>query len=179
MKCLALSTQIYPNYYAIAGATRGLVKDIQQPKVYVTGAEAEEMQPDDNIAINPITKINPYGYCIWGNRTLHKNDDLGLVATSFLNIRLLACDVKKIVRNAATQLNFEINSDVLWLNFKSLVEPELDKMIANNGIEKYKLTKLETTDKATVKAKVTIWCLYAVEKWDIEIELTDSYVSVE
>lgn len=60
-----------------------------------------------------------------------------------------------------------------------MVEPQLDKIVSNNGLERYKITRVETDDKATVKAKITLYCTYAVEKWDIEIELTDSYVSVE
>lgn len=91
----------------------------------------------------------------------------------------MTCDVKKIVRDAALSLNFELISDVLWINFKSLIEPELDKMISNNGLEKYKLTRISTTERGTVKARITLWCVYAAEKWDIEVELTDSYVSVE
>ena len=33
-------------------------------------------------------------------------------------------------------------------------------------------------ERGKIKVKLTIWCLYAVEKWDMELELTDSYVSV-
>lgn len=184
----AKSAQTKPNFYAIAGVTRGAIPFLAEgsnPSILVNGLQAEALTSDEGIAVNPITRINPYGYCIWGNRTLHNNiykDEYGkpqLVASSFLNIRLLTCDIKKILRNVALKLNFEIKSDILWLNFKSQVEPEFDKIIANYGIEKYKLTQVNTNERGKIKIKLTVWCLYAVEKWDIEVELTDSYISIK
>lgn len=179
----AKSAQTNANFLAIAGVTRGLVPYLVRPCTVINGKQAEDLTADSGIAINPITYITPYGYCIWGNRTLHNNTytESGipkLVAGSFLNIRVLTCDIKKILRNVALKLNFEINSDILWLNFKSRVEKQLDRIIANNGIEKYKLSQIKTDERGKIKVKLTIWCLYAVEKWDMELELTDSYVSV-
>ena len=55
--------------------------------------------------------IRPYGYCIWGNRTLNENN--GLVASSFMNIRTLVNEVKKTVYSVAKSLTFELNNDVL------------------------------------------------------------------
>lgn len=178
----AKSVQSNPNFYAIAGATRGAIPFLsdEYPVVdmSINGKQAEDLTPDDGVSVNPITRVNPYGYCIWGNRTLRNNSG-ELVASSFLNTRLLMCDIKKIMRNVALKLNFEIKSDILWLNFRSQVEPQLDKIIANNGIERYKLTQISTTERGKMKIKLTVWCLYAVEKWDMEVELTDSYVSVQ
>lgn len=179
----AKSAQTNANFLAIAGVTRGLVPYLVRPCTVINGKQAEDLTADSGIAINPITYITPYGYCIWGNRTLHNNTytESGtpkLVASSFLNIRVLTCDIKKILRNVALKLNFEINSDILWLNFKSRVEKQLDRIIANNGIEKYRLSQITTDERGKIKVKLTIWCLYAVEKWDMELELTDSYVSV-
>lgn len=181
----ANSAQTNPNFYATAGVTRGIPPTLIETTLIVNGAQAEKVQPDkqdasnaNGIAINPITRIDPYGYAIWGNRTLHFNTT-ELVASSFLNIRILSSDVKKLVRNAALKLNFEIKSEILWLNFKALISPELDKLIAKNGLEKYKLTQVDTNDRGKVKAIITLFCTYAVESWDIEIDLTDSYVTVE
>lgn len=174
---LANSVKTNANWYAVAGVTRGLVPNLLQVSQTITGAIAEEMQAKEGISINPITNIKPYGYCIWGNRTLNDND--GLVASSFLNIRVLANDVKKVVYKAARKLTFELNSDILWLNFRSEIEPTLDKMVSGNGLTTYKIIRKATTKKATIEAIIRLRAVEAVEDWDITLELADDYVSVQ
>ena len=178
LKSLAVSTKTNANWYAVSGVTRGLVSGLLQLKQKVTGAIADMLQARTGVSINPITYIRPYGYCVWGNRTLFNNID-DLTASSFLNIRILSSDVKKVVYTAARRLTFELNDDTLWLNFKSAIEPTLDAMKSGNGLSKYKITKLTATEKATVKAKIRLWAIEPVEDWDITIELADSYTTVE
>lgn len=143
----------------------------------MTGAIADKLQSRDGISINPITYINPYGYCIWGNRTLFNNDG-SLRASSFLNIRMLTNDIKKVVYQAARRLTFELNSDVLWLNFRSEVEPTLEKMVSGSGLSGFKIQRVTTDKKATVACLIKLYAVEAIEDWDIHIELNDSYVSV-
>ena len=76
-------------------------------------------------------------------------------------------------------LTFELNSDVLWLNFKSEIEPTLDQMKSGNGISNYKIIKLPTTKKATIACKIRLYAIEAIEDWDITVELADSYTSIE
>ena len=175
--CLGKSNRTFPNWYATAGVTRGLVPNLKQLSQTVTGAMANAVQGDVGIAMNPITNINPYGYCIWGNRTLNNNN--GLVASSFLNIRMLSNDVKKKVYEAAKKLTFELNDNILWLNFKSEIEPTLDKMVSGNGLSGYKLIRKTSKKKATIEAVIKLYAIEAVESWDITIELSDSYVAIQ
>lgn len=174
----ANSVQNNPNYYAIAGVTRGIVLTLKQPNEVITGAKAQALQ-EGNININPITFVNPYGYCIWGNRTLNKNIDEELVASSFLNVRILANDVKKLLFRSSKRLTFENDTDILWINFKSLVEPELENMISGNGLTGYRLLRKASTKRATVEVVVRLYVVEAVEDFDITVELTDSYVNIQ
>lgn len=179
LNSLAVSVKTNANWYAVAGVTRGLVPNLLQLSQNVTGAIADAIQPiKDGISINPITNIKPYGYCIWGNRTLNKNEE-GLIASSFLNVRMLANDVKKVVYTAAKKLTFELNTDVLWLNFKSEIEPTLDKMVSGNGLTGYRILRKATTKRATIEAVVRLFVVEAVEDWDITIELSDTTVTVQ
>lgn len=179
LNSLAVSTKTNANWYAVAGVTRGLVPNLLQLSQNVTGAIADAIQPiKDGISINPITSIKPYGYCIWGNRTLNKNEK-GLIASSFLNVRMLANDVKKVVYTAAKKLTFELNTDVLWLNFKSEIEPTLDKMVSGNGLTGYRILRKATTKRATIEAVIRLFVVEAVEDWDITIELSDTTVTVQ
>ena len=178
----AASSKNNPNWYAAAGASRGAVANFVAP---VTGAsltsiEANEYQKrNEGSSINSIVNIKPYGYLLWGNRTLKNNSNTQeLTATSFLNIRHLSNDVKRQVFVTARKLTFEPNSDILWINFKSSIIPLLDQMVTGNGITGYQFIRQATTKKATLKAKIVLECIEAVEDFDITIELTDAAVAV-
>ena len=180
LRTLAQSTQTNANWMAVAGVRRGTVKQIKALAQNVTNAIADSYQSDTtgDVAINPITNINPYGYVIWGNRTALPNGVTGLKASSFLNVRQLVNDIKKTVYVACRRLTFEPNSDVLWVNFKAEIQPLLERMLTGQGISKYKITRVPTAKKATVVAKIRIWPIDAVEDWDITIEMADGTTTV-
>lgn len=176
---LAVSVQNNPNWYAVAGVTRGSVPNILSLSQNITNAIAESYTPDDDISINPITNIRPYGLVIWGNRTLKNNAKAGaLSATSFLNIRQLVSDIKRTIFVAAKTLTFEQNNDVLWINFKSYIVPKLEEMLQGNGITGYTLKRVASNEAATLKATVTLECVEAVENFDITVALTDSEITI-
>ena len=163
LTCLGPSSADYNNYAAVAGVNRGLVKNLNRVNEIISTAKMDEYQSRDYVSVNPIMNVRPYGYCIWGNRTLKDNSVAGeLMATSFLNVRQLVSDVKKVVYSAAKSLTFEQNSDVLWINFKSKVVPTLEGMKSGNGLSDYKIERLTTNKRATVKAKITLYVVEAV-----------------
>ena len=175
LNSFAISVMNNPNWYAVAGVTRGMVPNLVSLSQNVTNAIADSYTPRDQVSINPITNIKPYGYVVWGNRTLKNNYKEGdLTATSFLNIRQLVSDVKRTVFVASRRMTFEQDNDILWINFKSLITPMLDRMLYGNGITAYKLLKQKTNEKAKLKAKIILQCVEAVEDFDITISLTDS-----
>lgn len=177
---LARSTVNYPNWLAIAGVTRGKLPTgiYTTPEEIISNAQADAMQPRTGIAINSITNIKPYGDCIWGNRTL-KNNQPELTATSFLNIRNMVSDIKKLAYTTAKSLTFEQNNDILWINFKAGISPLLDKLKSGSGIADYKIIKQPTDQKAKLVAQIIIYPLYAVEDFDITIVMEDQDVTVE
>ena len=113
---LALASSIKSNapWLAIAGAARGGVPNLSEDGIttQIPNGVADMMQRRDDIAVNAITNIKPYGQVIWGNRTLRKANDLE--ATSFLNVRNLISDVKKLCYQVARSLTFEQDNDVLF-----------------------------------------------------------------
>lgn len=175
----SVNTLKNPDYLAVAGVNRGLVPNIKALLNETTGAEAEAVQEKTKgkASINPIVNVTNYGLCIWGNRTLFPNQVEGdLSASSFLNLRVLAADVKKNIYAACQQLTFETNSIELWLKFRTKVEPILEQMITNGGLEDYELRRLESDKKATLSVYVKLITLYAVEDFNITVGLTDSTV---
>jgi len=176
-----------PDYLAVAGISRGAVPHILSLTSETTGAQQDAVQVKDldKISLNPIIKVQNYGYCIWGNRTMfpniqtrkHPNGDLA--ASSFLNIRVMAADVKKVIYAACQKLTFETNNLELWLKFKSEVEPTLEQMVANGALKTpnpYELTRLVSTEKATLSVYVKLNTEYAVEDFNVTVGLTDSTV---
>lgn len=178
---LAKSIKNNASWLAIAGVSRGQVPNIIALNTTdkLTNAIADSYQPRDGIAINAITNIRPYGLTIWGNRTLIDNSDKGdLIALSFLNIRNLISDVKKVAFDAARKLQFEQDSNILWLNFKSAITPLLDKMQSGYGISAYKIIRETTDKKATVKATIRLYPVFAVEDFDITVIMSDDEIQV-
>ena len=174
LSAFAASTQTNPNWYAVAGVSRGIPSGLIGLSQNITNTIADLYQPRNNVAINCITNIKPYGYTIWGNRTLKNNSAGGdLKALSFLNIRVLTCDLKKTLYQACKRYTFENNTDIMWLNFKSQIEPALAKMLSGNGIASYQIIKVATTKKATIEAIIRLVPIEPVEDWFITIELTD------
>lgn len=187
---LADSIKTNANWLAIAGSARGTVQHLADEGMttIIPNGAADAMQPRNKVAINPITNINPYGNVIWGNRTLKDNavsansGEDGLTATSFLNIRNLISDIKKQCYRTARQLTFEQNNNALWITFKALMSPLLDKMVSGYGLSGYKLV-LDTqnehaNEKATLCVKIVLFPVYAVEDFYVSVILKDDEVSV-
>lgn len=176
------SIKTNPEWLAIAGSKRGLIPG-DQDKItvgFMSESDIDGMQPDgktaDKAAINPIVEMNPWGVRIWGNRTAYVSqaDDKGLTASSFANIRILLCDLKKRLYKAARKYQFEQNSDVLWVNFQAEVNSLLEEMVHSYGIAGYRWFREETKDRAKIAARLQIIPVEAVEDFDLTIELTDS-----
>lgn len=168
-----------PNWFATAGFTRGVISG--EPIEVIGENAANKLIHDDKISINPITKVSTSAtntaVLIWGNRTAYY-DVKGLKASSFLNIRQLCCDLKKRLYRSAKQYMFEQNTDRLWFNFKSGIEEFLNNALTNEGIDGYKIYKLDPKERAQIRALVRIVPIEAVEKFDLTVELTDNLESV-
>lgn len=190
LSALAVSLRTNASWIAVAGVTRGQIPNLSSSnplhlKKILTNSIAESLQNRGDeadsvgVSINAITNIKPFGYRIWGNRTLKDNQDTnGLTATSFLNVKTLVCDVKKIVWDACRKYMFEQNNDVLWLNFKSYIEPTLDRMKTGAGLSGYKIIQNPVTDKAKLSATIKLYPIYAVEDFEVTVQMLDDEISV-
>ena len=180
----AQSIQNYPTWYAAAGSVRGVSPYAYAPKQIYGELAVDTLETRDpgTATINAICNVNPYGYLMWGNRTLcpvgmtNSGEDTGedLSASNFLNIRNLIIDIKKTLYQACRSLTFEQNNDTLWTKFTAAITPLLDTMKTSNGISGYKLTKGTPTVKAEMVAILRIVPIEAVEDFTITIEIGDS-----
>ena len=175
LKAFASSIRTNNSWFSIAGVRRGAVAAAGVTNV-ITNAEADALQPELGQSINSITYIRPYGFTIWGNRTLLMNS--GLTANSFINVRQLVHDIKRNLYITARSLMFEPNDDILWVNFKNQITPLLDRMRSGQGISSYRLVKVENNARATLTARVIIAPIEAVENFILTVELVDEDVTV-
>ncbi len=180
----------FAEWYAAAGYTRGVASymvDFTSVKLGEIAINALEPRNWDDpqkdypkFACNVIANFRG-SYYLWGNRTAHplgKKNSIAtgdLVASSFLNIRQLCCSIKKQLYVACRSFTFDPNSDTLWVNFCNAIRPTLEAMKADQGVRDYKIVKVYTDKKATLKAKIRIIPIEAVEDFDLEVSLEDSF----
>lgn len=176
----------FAEWYAAAGYTRGVSSYIIDNTTVKLGEVAIQALEPRNIkdqsaqpkfAVNVIANFRG-SYYLWGNRTCHPLGDAkggnDLVASHFLNIRQLCTTIKKQLYVSCRRFTFDPNSDVLWINFKNSITPMLDRMKADQGVRDYKIEKVYTDKKATLKAKIRIVPIEAVEDFLLEVSLEDS-----
>lgn len=179
-------------WLAIAGSTRGAIPGSYEVDGFLKEEEIDNMQlrtydSTNPIAINPIVNMNPFGTRIWGNRTCLPNntvtDENGqadnytdqLVASSFANIRIAICDIKKAIYKAARRYQFEQNTDVLWVNFTSSVNSLLEEMKSSYGIVGYRWRRDSANEqRGELRAILQITPIEAVEDFTVTVELKDS-----
>lgn len=178
----------FAEWYAAAGYTRGVSSyridhtTVTLGEIAINALEPRNTDGSDTspkFACNVIANFRG-SYYLWGNRTAEPLRDINstegnLKASHFLNIRQLCTTVKKQLFVACRRFTFDPNSDTLWFNFVNAIKPTLEAMKADQGIRDYKIIKEHTDVKATLKAKIRIIPIEAVEDFDIEVSLEDAF----
>jgi hypothetical protein len=182
----------FSEWYAAAGYTRGVCgysidhTSVKLGEIAINALEPRNYKDGEihpKFACNVIANFRG-SYYLWGNRTAFPIGSVNstkyndLTASSFLNIRQLCTTIKKQLYVACRRFTFDPNSDTLWFNFVNAITPTLDAMKADQGIRDYRVIKVFTDKKATMKAKIRIIPIEAVEDFDIEVSLEDSFGGV-
>ena len=180
----ANSVKANANWLAASGVQRGEIPSFNAPKFEVGEALMHILQGDSdsglslNICVNPVYNAGAYGYRIWGNRVANKPGVEDLRFLNFLNVRILLCDLKKQLYHSAMRITFEPNDDIVWVSYKTLNNPLLDKMKSGRGIKFYNWIKETVTEKATLRAVLEIRPIEALENIEVNIVLTDEDASI-
>ena len=166
---------------SISGVQRGVVNSIYNGSVIKMDKYTLDnvIQTKVGRSYNGIVKVRPYGWTIWGDRTLLANDEgTGLKATSFLSIRLMICDIVKRAYNAAINNTCESNNDITWTNYKLEIQTLLDRMVASGKLASYKLVRKATTDRAKIACIIRLVPNEPVEDFDNYIDLQNGSAEV-
>ena len=176
----------FKEWYAAAGYTRGVSSySVDHTAVTLGEIAINALEPRNNTNNSPKFACNVIAnfrgsFYLWGNRTAHPLGDVNgtegdLVASHFLNIRQLCTTIKKQLYVACRRFTFDPNSDTLWFNFVNAIKPTLEAMKADQGVRDYKILKVYTDKKATLKARIRIIPIEAVEDFDLTVSLEDSF----
>lgn len=173
-------------YDAPAGVLKASMPQVIKPEYEIGGDILNNWTSANPQSVNPIMKLQSYGYVIYGQNTLYNIQNKANSKESALqkiNVRLAINEVRRLLFKAGIRMTFQANTIRTWNEFKAIVEPELNSMKANNGIHDYmvKMDNTTTTEEDiqnnTIRAQVSISVTKAVENFDIDFYIEPQSVT--
>lgn len=164
-------------YDAPAGVLKASMPQVVKPEYEIGGDLLEYWTSGNPQCINPLMKLQTYGYVIYGQNTLYNIQNKASSKESALqkiNVRLAINEVRRILFKAAIRLTFQANNIRTWNAFKALVEPQLSTMKSNGGISDFRIVMNNTTttqediQNNTIRARVSISVMKAVENFELD-----------
>lgn len=174
------------DYMPPVGVRRGSLANVINTEYPITTAILESWQNTNPQSINPIMKLQNYGYVIYGQRTLYPSVNADEVTSSQrsalqeLFVRMVVNNIKKHIFTIATLLTFELNYLHTWNEFSARLGNILKEMKANSGINDYEIIIDETTqtdDMNTISGIVRVSILHMAENFYIDFTLEESNVT--
>ncbi len=169
-------------WFAPAGFNRGgLTEGSAGIGVSRTALSLNRTDRDDLYAanINPIATFPNEGVVIFGQKTLQQTPS----ALDRVNVRRLLNFIKKQISRAATRILFEPNVEDTWNNFKGVVEPFLENIKNNFGLDDARIildsstTTADLIDRNTLYCKILLKPTRAIEFIAIDFVVTNSGAS--
>ena len=158
---------------APAGFTRGALSAVQASDVLLNRTNLDDLYDAD---INPITAFPGTGITVWGQKTLLE----GASALDRVNVRRLLIYVRRKVRNIANTLLFEPNRAETLEKFSSLVNPVLQRVQDQAGVDRYKVIIDTTTttqadiENNTIRGKIFLQPTRTVEFVALDFFVTNA-----
>ena len=174
LKNIALTDNVAYPWFAPAGYSRGLVNAIKATKK-LTLDERDTLYKN---RINPIATFADTGTIVWGNKSLQVKES----ALDRINVRRLLLRARKLISAVAVRLLFEQNDEQVRNEFLRLVNPILDSIKKERGLNEFKVTVSndpEDIDANTLRGKIYIKPTRALEFIDLEFVITPTGASFE
>ena len=134
-------------WYAPAGYgnNRGVISDAVSCNAVLTKEERDALYEKK---VNPIVQFVGKGTVIMGNTTFKNRSTSATSPDSLycqIGVRRLANYIKKAVVSISLETLFEPNDPLTWAQWKNRVEPILNEIKANRGVEDFKVKMDRTT----------------------------------
>ncbi len=169
----SLNDRVAHPWFAPAGFARGALNSVEMASVRLNRTNLDDLYEAD---INPITAFPGTGVTIWGQKTLQAANS----ALDRINVRRLLINVRRKVRNVANSLLFEPNREETLERFTALVNPILQRVQEQSGIERYKaVIDTSTTTQAdvennTIRGKIFLQPTRSVEFVALDFVVTNA-----
>lgn len=167
----SLNDRVAHPWFAPAGFTRGALNTVEMASVRLNRENLDDLYEAD---INPIADFPGAGITIWGQKTLQAANS----ALDRVNVRRLVIDIRRKVKNIANTLLFEPNREETLERFSSMVNPILQKVQEQSGVERYKaVIDTTTTTQADVENNTIRGKIYIQPSKSIEFVALDFVVT--
>ena len=173
MGAYAFNDRVAHPWFAPAGFTRGALNTVEMPSVKLNRTNLDDLYEAD---INPIAEFPGIGITIWGQKTLQAANS----ALDRINVRRLLIDVRRKVRNVANSLLFEPNREETLERFTALVNPILQRVQEQSGVDRFKaVIDTSTTTQAdvennTIRGKIFLQPTRSVEFVALDFVVTNA-----
>tara|TARA_Y100000034_G_scaffold59644_1_gene72488 strand:- start:2630 stop:5593 length:2964 start_codon:yes stop_codon:yes gene_type:complete len=125
-------------WFAAAGFNRGALNNVVGTRVSLSLTDRDALQ---NVNLNPIATFTGKGAVIFGQKTLQQKQS----ALDRVNVRRLLIELRRAVRNVSNLILFEPNRTATLQRFSNLINPILERIKAQAGVERFKVVIDETT----------------------------------
>jgi hypothetical protein len=135
----AFNDSVAHPWFAPAGLNRGVIPTAIQAERKLTHTNRDTLY-DSNV--NPISTFPGQGVTVWGQKTLQKKAS----ALDRVNVRRLLIKVKKFIASSSKFLVFEQNNAKTRSRFLSIVNPYLEQVQSNSGLNAFRVVMDETNN---------------------------------
>ncbi len=173
----SLNDAVAHPWFAPAGFTRGALDAVESSVVKLSRKNLDDLYDAD---INPITSFPGTGLVIWGQKTLLEDAS----ALDRVNVRRLLINIRRAVRNVANSLLFEPNRQETLDKFNALVNPIMQRVQEQGGVDRYKVViDTSTTTQAdvennTLRGKIFLQPTRAVEFIALDFVVTNAGANI-
>lgn len=174
----SLNDSVAHPWFAPAGFTRGALKSVVETQVKLSRANLDTLYESD---VNPLAAFpHTPGVVVWGQKTLQQAKS----ALDRVNVRRLLIEIRREVRKVGNNLLFEPNRAETLARFSSSVNPILQRIQAQQGLDKFKVIIDTTTttqadiENNTVRGKIFLQPTRTVEFISLDFVVTNAGMEV-
>ena len=130
-------------WFAPAGLNRGGLDSVVQAERKLTQANRDTLYESN---VNPIATFPGQGVTVFGQKTLQKKSS----ALDRINVRRLLIRLKKFIASSSRFLVFEQNTNATRARFLAIVNPFLENVQSNSGLNAFRVVMDETNNTPDV-----------------------------
>jgi phage tail sheath protein FI len=174
----ALNDAVAHPWFAPAGFTRGALSSVVESQVKLSRNNLDDLYAAD---INPLTAFpHTPGVVVFGQKTLQAHAS----ALDRVNVRRLLIEIRRQVKRVGNSLLFEPNREDTLARFSSAVNPILQRIQQQQGLDRFKVVIDTTTttqadvENNTLRGKIFLQPTRAVEFISLDFVITNAGTEV-